>query len=81
MLYTALYMPGAIRTQIYLTADQRRRLDELARQGGVSLARIIRDAVDGYLQAAIPDEEAALAATFGSLPDLEVPPREEWDRY
>ncbi len=80
-MYTALYMPGSTRTQIYLTADQRLRLDELARNEGVSLARIIRDAVDRYLEAAIPDEDAALAATFGSLPDLEVPPREEWDRY
>jgi hypothetical protein len=26
------------------------------------------------------DEEGALKSTFGSLPDLDVPPRGEWDR-
>ena len=78
-LYTALYMPS-IRTQIYLTDDQRKRLDQRGRRSGTPLARMIREAVDTYLADDEPDVQAALDDTFGSLPDLEVPPRDEWDR-
>ena len=67
------------RTQVYLTDEQRRRIDELASAEGVTMAEIIRRAVDGYLEDQ-PDSRAALAATFGSAPDLEIPSRDEWDR-
>lgn len=67
------------RTQIYLTEEQRRRIDELASAEGVTMAEIIRRAVDGYLDEQ-PDPSAALSATFGSVPDLEVASRDEWDR-
>ena len=67
------------RTQIYLTDEQRRRIDELAGAEGVTMAEIIRRALDGYL-----DDQAnpgpALAATFGAAPDISVPTRDEWDR-
>lgn len=67
------------RTQIYLTDEQRRRIDELADAEGVTMAEIIRRALDGYL-----DDQAnpalALAATFGAAPDISVPTRDEWDR-
>jgi predicted DNA-binding protein len=79
MRYTALYM-AATRTQIYLTAEQRGRLDALGRREGKALAELVRDAVDAYLEQAAPDADTALAATFGALPRLEVPGREEWDR-
>ena len=79
MLYTALYM-AATRTQIYLTAEQRRRLDERAKRRGVSLAWVVRDAINAYLDEPDVDLEAALDATFGTMPDLEVPSRDEWDR-
>ena len=78
MLYTPLYMP-ATRTQIYLTAEQRRRLDERGRREGRPLAALIREAVDRYLEST-PDARTALDETFGSLPDLDVPARDEWDR-
>jgi predicted DNA-binding protein len=68
-----LYMP-ATRTQIYLTADQRNRLDERGAQTGLGLAEMIRRAVDEYLGEE-RDIQAALDETFGSLPDLDVPPR------
>jgi len=76
-MYTALYM-AAIRTQIYLTREQRRRLDALARSQRRSLADLIREAVDAYLAGSPADPGEALAAAFGSLPDLELPAREEW---
>lgn len=67
------------RTQIYLTDEQRRRIDELASAEGVTMAEIIRRAVDSYLSEQA-DPGAALAATFGSAPDFGVPSRDEWTR-
>jgi predicted DNA-binding protein len=67
------------RTQIYLTDEQRRRIDELASAEGITMAEIIRRALDGYLDEQA-DPQAALAATFGSARDLEIPPRDEWTR-
>ena len=67
------------RTQIYLTDEQRRRIDELAESEGVTMAEIIRRAVDGFLDDQA-DPEPALLATFGAAPDLSVPSRDEWDR-
>ena len=79
MLYTALYM-ASTRTQIYLTDDQRRRLDAKGRLTGAPLARMIREAVDVYLADDQPDPDEALNETFGTLPDLELPSRDEWER-
>jgi hypothetical protein len=79
MLYTVLYM-ASTRTQIYLTDDQRRRLDLRGRQTGAPLARMIREAVDAYLADDRPDTDAALDETFGTLPDFELPSRDEWNR-
>lgn len=78
-LYTALYMPS-MRTQIYLTEDQRRRLDARGRRAGAPMAKLIREAVDAYLTDDRPDADTVLDETFGSLPDLEIPARAEWDR-
>lgn len=70
---------SSTRTQIYLTAEQRRRLDERGRLEGKAMASLVRDAIDRYLAVA-PESDRALDATFGSLPDLDVPARGEWDR-
>jgi predicted DNA-binding protein len=73
-------MPST-RTQIYLTDAQRRRLDARGQRTGHPMARMIREAVDAYLaDDDAADVQAALDDTFGSLPDLEVPPRSELDR-
>ncbi len=79
MLYTVLYM-ASTRTQIYLTEDQRRRLDDRGRRTGAGLAHMIREAVDAYLAEQEPDAAEALDETFGSLPELELRDRSEWDR-
>ena len=65
---------------MYLTAWQRDRLDELTRRRGVSMAALVREAIDRYLAEMRPELGEALAATFGALPQLEVAPRDEWDR-
>ena len=71
---------------------QRDPVDELTRRRGVSTAALVREAIDRYLADARPELERrsrsrreirlgeALAATFGALPQLEVAPRDEWDR-
>jgi ribbon-helix-helix CopG family protein len=81
-LYEALYTTSvaATRTQIYLTGQQRQKIDKIVEAEGVSLAEVVRRALDSYLSAAVPDPRSALERTFGALPDLEVPSRDEWDR-
>jgi len=73
-----MYMPST-RTQIYLTDEQRAGLDRIVRRRGVPLAAVVREAVARYLAESEPDLDEALASTFGSMPDLDVPSREEWD--
>jgi hypothetical protein len=80
---------AATRTQIYLTAEQRRQIDELRARDGRTLAQFVREALDEYL--ATHGREAAereraqtqrvLDETFGIAPDFAVPTREEWDRF
>lgn len=79
MLYNAVYM-AARRTQIYLTAEQRKRLDERRHRERRTLAELVREAVDAYLTDRSVDPATALDSTFGALPKLEVPSRDEWDR-
>ncbi|MEX1004327.1 MAG: CopG family transcriptional regulator [Acidimicrobiia bacterium] len=71
---------SATRTQVYLTEEQRQRIDVLAEAKGVTMAEIIRRALDSYLVDETPDPELALAVTFGVTPDATVPSRDEWDR-
>lgn len=71
---------AATRTQVYFTAEQRRRIDELAASRGLTLAEVVRLALDDFLDEEAPNPEAALAATFGAVPDIEPPSRDEWDR-
>ena len=81
-LYTALYMAQApkLRTQIYVTAEQRHRLDEIARREDKAMAEVIREAIDAFLSGGPADPSRALDATFGASPNLTVPSRDEWDR-
>ena len=70
----------SVRTQIYLTGEQRRKLDARGKREGKTLAELIREAVDRYTAEEPPEAGGALKRTFGALPDLEVPSREDWDR-
>jgi predicted transcriptional regulator len=66
----------AQRTQIYLSDEQRARIDELGERRHLSLAEIVRRALDAYLA----DDD--LDATFGVTRGLRdaVPSRDEWAR-
>jgi predicted DNA-binding protein len=71
---------AATRTQVYLTTEQRERIEALRARDGRSLAEVVRDALDAYLDDTQPDAATAFDDTFGSAPDLEVPSRDEWAR-
>jgi len=70
---------SATRTQVYLTTEQRRMIDEIARAEGVTLAEVIRRALDVYLDTE-RDPAPALATTFGADPEARAPSRDDWDR-
>jgi predicted DNA-binding protein len=70
---------SATRTQVYFSDEQRRRIDAAAAAQGVTLAEIVRRAVDAYLRSEV-DASAVLDATFGVDPGATVPSRDEWDR-
>ena len=71
---------SATRTQVYFTEEQRRELDARAQREGKTLAQVVREAVDAYIAQEPPKLDVILDETFGSLPELNVPPRDEWDR-
>jgi hypothetical protein len=71
---------GATRTQVYFTQEQRQSLDALAKREGKTLAGVVREAVDAYVAQAPGDLDLVLDEAFGSMPDLELPARGEWDR-
>ena len=70
---------SATRTQIYLSEEQRRRIDGIAKSEGLTMAEVVRRAVDRYLMEDV-DPATALTATFGADPDARVPSRDEWSR-
>lgn len=70
---------NAVRTQVYLTEDLRQRVDRVASASGLTMAEVIRRALDAYL-AAEPDPTTSLSATFGAAPGASAPTRDEWSR-
>ena len=63
---------SSTRTQVYVTDEERERIDGVAAIEGVAMVQVIRRAADEYLDGG-PDPEAALAATFGAVPDAGRP--------
>lgn len=70
---------SSTRTQVYFTAEQRRRLDARSKREGKTLAELVREAVDAYVTDTNAELNGALESSFGAIPDFEVPPRSEWD--
>ncbi len=71
---------ASTRTQVYLTKEQRAKLDALAKREEKTLAELVREAVDRFLAEEPVDRDEILKKTFGIAPDFEVPPRSEWNR-
>jgi predicted DNA-binding protein len=67
----------AHRTQIYLSDEQRARIDRLASRRRITMAEVVRRAIDAYV-----DHDDDVEATFGAARGIRraVPPRDEWDR-
>ena len=70
---------SATRTQVYLTEEQRRRIDRVTATEGIPMAEVIRRALDEYLDDE-DDVAATLKSTFGAAPDASAPSREDWQR-
>lgn len=70
---------SATRTQVYLTEEQRRRIDQVTAAEGIPMAAVIRRALDAYLGDDV-GADAALRATFGAMPDASAPSRDDWHR-
>ena len=70
---------SSTRTQVYLTDEQRVRIDRVAASEGLTMAQVIRRALDEYLDD-LPDPDAALDATFGAAPNATAPSRDSWAR-
>jgi hypothetical protein len=57
--------------------DAARKLSE---ERHTSMAAILREALYVYIAAHSQDADTILASTFGVMPELDVPDRDEWDR-
>lgn len=89
MLYAVLYMATATRTQVYLTQEQRDRIEVLRARDGRTLAEVIRTALDEYLathgreaeETRRANRRRVLDETFGIAPAFPYPNRDEPDRF
>lgn len=70
---------SATRTQIYFTVEQRERIDQAAAARGITMAELVREAIDEFLEVD-SDPSEVLASTFGAAPCAAVPSRDEWHR-
>lgn len=70
---------SSTRTQVYLTDEQREGIDAVAEREGITMAEVIRRALDAYLDSPV-ERELTLRTTFGAMPNIEAPSRSEWDR-
>lgn len=75
-----------VRTQIYLTKDEKEALDIMSNISGKSQSELIRGAIDRYLEIndtthrmAVVEQTAGLWRNRKDLPDFESL-RKEWDR-
>jgi hypothetical protein len=66
---------SATRTQVYLSEEQRDGIDRIAASEGITMAEVIRRALDEYL-AHEADPATVLASTFGAAPAAETPSRD-----
>ena len=65
MMVIKRYHDGVIRTQISLDERQMEGLRDLARRRNVSMAELVREAVDALLEAPTPDQWERASAVIG----------------
>ncbi|MGH2853458.1 MAG: ribbon-helix-helix protein, CopG family [Solirubrobacteraceae bacterium] len=74
---------------MYLTQEQRDRIEEMRARDGRTLAEVVRAALDEYLaahgreveEARLAKRQRVLDETFGIAPDFPYPNRDDWDRF
>lgn len=72
-----------VRTQITLTTEQKRRLDQRAAETGLSMSELVRRAVDevyGRQQRSLEADLAAIDAAFGAWKDRDFDGEEYVER-
>jgi uncharacterized protein (DUF1778 family) len=73
-----------LRLQLYVTEEQRTRLEQRAAAEQKTVAQVVREAVDQHLADPADDEERQriLDETFGNCPGIGslMPSRDEWER-
>ena len=86
LVYTPTEDNNMVRTQIYLTEDQRAEIAAIANQSGKRQSEVIREAVDRFIEQksrhrreAILREAAGIWRDRTDLPDLDAF-RRGWDR-
>lgn len=52
----------------------------MAAREGITLAEVVRRALDNYLEGLVVDPADILRATFGADTAMAPPSRDEWDR-
>ena len=62
-----------------MTEEQRESVDRIAASEGLTMAEVVRRALNAYLDSEANPVEA-LKATFGVAPNFDVPSRNEWNR-
>jgi metal-responsive CopG/Arc/MetJ family transcriptional regulator len=75
-----------VRTQIYLTEEEKRALGDLSRESGKKQSELIREAVDAYIarkqdsyETTVLERAAGMWRDRTDLPDFEKL-RDEWER-
>jgi predicted transcriptional regulator len=68
------------RLQVLLTAEQRRRLEEEARQQGRSVASLVREAIDARYGTSTREQRLAAVDAIGAMSGGRFVPPEELNR-
>lgn len=71
---------ASLQVQVTLSPRQRVALDARGIREGKQFAELIGEAIDQFLASDPNASDAAFKTAFGSMPNLEVLDRSEWDR-
>ena len=52
----------------------------IQRREGITLAEVVRRALEQYFGKRAPDWSEVVGDTYGAVPDFKIPDRGEWDR-
>ena len=76
MTLCVCYLYADVRMQILISAEQRRRLEIEAKRRKVSVASVIREAIDSRYGAVAPEQRVRAVEEIGRMQGRFVPPGE-----